>query len=421
MIWEKRRESIEKYFAGTREELEEKVEESLHTQYKKLFMGILLGVIFLVCFLVSILLQPSKITVERDAPGGEESSQVLELKNKDKDTTFELWIPPKVLTKAEKKKAFQSGFSILEKQLKGKNTSINKVEEDLSFPSSIPENPCLVSWDTSDLGVIDTSGHVYSNKVKKPIIMDVIATLSYEKEKQSKIFHVCVIPNSKQQSKLAKVKNKIKALEKNSRTKTSFTIPKKVLGFKVSIPEDQKNQFPILCIFVVFAVGLLWYSEEEKQKQNAKRSYEISMEEYPNIVSEFVLLLGAGMTIQGVIHTIAEEEKGSEKYVYQQIVQADHQLGLGMEPTKILRTFGEQMGIASYGKLSTMMIRSLTRGSADLLERLKEEESTVFLERKEIARRKGEEASTKLLLPMMLMLLVVLVLLMFPAFLSFSM
>ena len=43
-----------------------------------------------------------------------------------------------------------------------------------------------------------------------------------------------------------------------------------------------------------------------------------------------------------------------------------------------------------------------------------------FEERKELAKRIGEEAGTKLLFPMILMLLIVLVIVIVPAFLSFK-
>ena len=54
----------------------------------------------------------------------------------------------------------------------------------------------------------------------------------------------------------------------------------------------------------------------------------------------------------------------------------------------------------------------------DLRRLLEEEMETAFRQRKELALRKGEEASTKLLIPMFLMLGVVMVMVVAPAFLS---
>lgn len=80
---------------------------------------------------------------------------------------------------------------------------------------------------------------------------------------------------------------------------------------------------------------------------------------------------------------------------------------------------GKKIGLSSYQKLSVLLVQSITRGSTDLFLRLKEEEEGAFL-RKRTCKRKGEQASTKLLAPMMVMLVVILVLLMFPALSTFS-
>lgn len=90
-----------------------------------------------------------------------------------------------------------------------------------------------------------------------------------------------------------------------------------------------------------------------------------------------------------------------------------------MSQAQALRELGSSIQLPCYKKLSVLLSQSLLRGTR-ILSRLEEEETEAFSERKETARRKGEEASTKLLMPMILMLIVILTLLMVPAFLSFS-
>lgn len=59
-------------------------------------------------------------------------------------------------------------------------------------------------------------------------------------------------------------------------------------------------------------------------------------------------------------------------------------------------------------------------GSFGLKNALKEETYQALQERKERAKRLGEEAGTKLLLPMTLMLVLVMIIIMIPAFTSFG-
>ena len=70
-------------------------------------------------------------------------------------------------------------------------------------------------------------------------------------------------------------------------------------------------------------------------------------------------------------------------------------------------------------KFGALLEQNLKQGTTKLAIRLKEESESAFEERKNLARKLGEEAETKLMLPMFLMLFVVLAAVMTPAFLSF--
>ena len=73
-----------------------------------------------------------------------------------------------------------------------------------------------------------------------------------------------------------------------------------------------------------------------------------------------------------------------------------------------------------YRKLSSLLVQNLKKVNAGLIQALDSEVTLAFNERKQVARRKGEEAQTKLMFPMMMMLAVVMIIIMVPALLSFS-
>ena len=75
-------------------------------------------------------------------------------------------------------------------------------------------------------------------------------------------------------------------------------------------------------------------------------------------------------------------------------------------------------GIGAYKKLVSLLTQGQKVGNRRLIEQLQEEAERVFLERKQAARKLGEEAGTKLLLPMMMMLMIVMAIVTIPAFLS---
>ena len=65
-------------------------------------------------------------------------------------------------------------------------------------------------------------------------------------------------------------------------------------------------------------------------------------------------------------------------------------------------------------------MQNLRMGSKGFLQLLNEEVESSFMERKNSAKKMGEEAGTKLLFPMLMMLIVVLIIIMAPAFMNFN-
>lgn len=90
----------------------------------------------------------------------------------------------------------------------------------------------------------------------------------------------------------------------------------------------------------------------------------------------------------------------------------------GRGEIKAYQEFSERCDVQPYRKLVALLIAGQRVGSRRLMERLNEEADRVFAERKNAARRLGEEAGTKMLLPMMMMLIIVMGIVMAPAFLS---
>ena len=100
-----------------------------------------------------------------------------------------------------------------------------------------------------------------------------------------------------------------------------------------------------------------------------------------------------------------------------QILLRDLHNGI-LEQTAI-EQFGRRLASPLYIKFSGLLIGNLKKGNTELLRMLKEEADAAFVIRRNQARKRGEEAATKLLFPMILMLGVVMAVIMLPAFLSF--
>ena len=106
---------------------------------------------------------------------------------------------------------------------------------------------------------------------------------------------------------------------------------------------------------------------------------------------------------------------------WERIIITCYELQSGRPEREAYDHFGKRCQVQTYMKFSTLLSQNIRKGSNDLLYVLRQEADNAFVERKNVAKKLGEEAGTKLLLPMMMMLCIVMVIIMIPAYFSFMM
>ena len=173
---------------------------------------------------------------------------------------------------------------------------------------------------------------------------------------------------------------------------------------------------------MVGAVLLWFHQEQELEKRERQRKRQLILD-YPEILFKMAMLLGAGLTIRAAFEKIAEEyrkrKQKNPRYVYEEMLCVCREMENGLGEAAAYEAFGKRCQDARYIKLGSVLSQSLRKGAAGLPELLEREAAAGFEERKQTARKLGEEAGTKLLFPMMLMLGLVLVILMVPAVFNF--
>ena len=148
--------------------------------------------------------------------------------------------------------------------------------------------------------------------------------------------------------------------------------------------------------------------------------------EYPAFVSKLTILMGSGMTLFMAWKKIAESyvsrrenEKMPEHPLYEEICVTCREVESGMGEQHAYERFAERIGLQSYRKLCSILTQNMRKGTAGLLLLLEKECQQAFEERKNIAKKYGEEAGTKLLFPMMLMFGIIVAVIMIPAMMTF--
>lgn len=151
------------------------------------------------------------------------------------------------------------------------------------------------------------------------------------------------------------------------------------------------------------------------------------MYDYSEVVSKLTLLLEAVMTTRMAWHKIACDYRNKTNHgdlkrpVYEEICTTDYNIQAGISEIKAYEQFGKRCDTREYMKLATLLQTNIKKGTKELSNLLEKEACDAFEKRKNMARVKGEEATTKLLMPMMLMLITVMMIIMIPAIWSFRM
>ena len=187
------------------------------------------------------------------------------------------------------------------------------------------------------------------------------------------------------------------------------------------IIEDSSGYFLLL---VLFAAGVIYWGRARELDQRLEARKRELLLDYPEIVNKLALYMGAGMTIRNAFMKMGEDYKRQrevkKRYVYEEILITCYELQGGKSETEAYDHFGKRCQVQTYIKLSALLSQNIRKGSNDLLRMLRQEAGNAFVQRKNLAKKLGEEAGTKLLLPMMMMLCIVMVIIMIPAYFSFT-
>ena len=166
----------------------------------------------------------------------------------------------------------------------------------------------------------------------------------------------------------------------------------------------------------VALMGIPFLMDRELTGKIEKRRESLQLE-FPEFVNKLILLVNAGMTIPAAWSKIvSDEDKDTPLYRELQICMAD--IHAGKPEAAAYEEFARRCKIKEVIKFVSVIILNLRKGGREMLPTLRAQADECWEARKAIARRLGEQASSKLLLPMSIMLLGIIIIVALPAILA---
>lgn len=338
-----------------------------------------------------------------------------------------LEVNERIYDEEQLEKLYQAAIKELEKVICGENDSLDHVDKDLCLVSEISGYPFQIEWESLDYRYIDMEGKLREAEVPpEGVTAGLKAVFTYEDFLAEYLFYVQIYPEilSTEKTEEQKILESVQKAEEKSREQEMLLLPTELEGRKLKWESVKSKTWITVCFLTICAVFSVYFLKDEDLKKEKKKRNDQMCLVYPEIVSKLSVYLEAGMTIRKAWEKICADYEirksdGKRNYAYEEMQIAGQEMKSGISEMSAYERFGKRCGIQIYSKFSALLTQNLRKGSTKLGPLLKEESRLAFEERKNAARKAGEEAGTKLLFPMMMMLCVVMLMILLPAFMTF--
>ncbi|WP_028593178.1 type II secretion system F family protein [Paenibacillus assamensis] len=158
----------------------------------------------------------------------------------------------------------------------------------------------------------------------------------------------------------------------------------------------------------MLALILPLVKSKELMNKSVQKQQDIQME-LPELLSKLSLLVQAGETVQKAL-AICVQRKGEHLNhpLYMELNRMLKDVQNGYSFAQALEQFSKRCAVQEAAMFTTTILMNQKRGGASFVLAMEDLGRQLWDKRKAVARKRGEEASTKLIFPMMLMFLVVL-------------
>lgn len=369
-------------------------------------------------------------TVKRNSYGQGERCLELLVKGLEKEEIpVKVQVGERQYTNGEAQKVFREIISQMGDLIRGGNPSLEEVRTDLKLITWLDQYGIRLEWESEENEIIDTFGTVINETIPeygRTVYLHVRLTDGIHEgyyQIRTKVYPPVL---TKEEAAVREFQEELVRQDQNQRTKEAFLLPGKYRGKPLQYREKEESDYKILLVLGVFLAVLCYAKDQSDEKKRSQKRARQMLLDYSEIVSKLVVFLGAGMTAALAWEKIVKDyengrkqKRQSERFAYEEMQKTYYQLKSGTPEGQAYLDFGRRCQLQQYMKLSSLLDQNRKTGTKNLRNLLQMEVSEAFEQRKHLAKRMGEEASTKLLVPLFLMLGIVMMMIVVPAFLSF--
>lgn len=407
----------------------EKQGQSLYRKMGKVFalFAVLAGAALIQESMNPVLKQGNVLERQAYGDGNYDAELIWEIPEKELEQELSVHVAEQGLTKEEQEALLAAAEQEIAETFPGENESVDEIRKDVCIQSQYQDGQVTADWSFDSYQYVDLEGHVMNDSLEEEeILVKAVVELGCDSQTLEYQFFFQICP--KIYSEKEKINNKLKQelIKKNEKANDSTLILPESIDDQTIIWKEKSERMPLKLLFLgMIAAGCVPLVEKSRKQEEEKRRKEKLQSEYPELVSKLTILLGAGMTLFSAWNKIATNYSNKRKNntiqihpLYEEMLITCHEIESGVGEARAYERFGERCGLHRYRKFCSLLVQNLRKGTRGLVQLLEQEVSDAFEERKNLAKKSGEEAGTKMLFPMMMMFGIIIVIIMVPAFLS---
>ena len=391
------------------------------SEKKKLF------IVGLLLLMVSILVDVTKGNIKngviiRETVGGKEKEyeMILDAGNVLKD--YEFWVKVSPINPS-----MEEAEEYFDRVIKEIDENFEDTMSEVPAGKTYLDKAVKADWSFSPYGIIDAAGNINYEKIIEDTQIEAQVELTCGEYIRIYSFSFLLLKPqlTEEELLLQKVNDNLKK-QMEVEGNTEIKLPTEIDGNQLVWTEKREYITPQIIFLEIITAVLYVVLKKRMKKEEEQRLIQKMEQDYPDLVSQLSLLLGAGMTTRqawnrlGMQYNFKRRNGLVEKsIVYEAILRMNGRLAEGVSERVAYQEFRIEIPAQCYHKLMRILLGTLEKGSQGVCARLEEESRIAFEQRILHAKKQGEEASTKMLGPLMLMMLVVMGIVMLPAILSF--
>ena len=412
------RQIVRKTYVLNDSSLEEKAEQVAVSLIRRFLIGALL--VSTLVFIISFLPEKSvdRSTFERPKAGDDSDFVELELVDgiSNDEEIYRMEVHPRELTEDEFLEMAEQTKKYIDENILLNNISKTKITGNLFLPTKDESGALKISWETSSPDIVSNTGKVVLDATREPVEVKLFATIKDANNKADYETSVIVV-SDENLSNSEKAKVAILEIERRNRSESELSIPEEIDGVKVGRKVSSRSEL-LLQLLVVgcFVAGLLALLNISRLREAGEKRDEEIQDAYYGFINRLTIYIGAGLTIQDAMRSAARNEKCES--LTREIEFALNKISSGISEQRVYSELGNVLGSQDYMRLMSLISQNVSYGNSNLLKLLDDEVKSGYFSKKEYMRKKGEQASEKLLLPTSLLLVLVIMIIMYPAFIS---